>query len=337
MSAPLDTVTVLRSPHLRLAKRLRLDGGVDGYDKARTLDAHTVPVAGLEDVGALLQWLLPRPSCCVIRGALLHGDTARGIRRLLHMDRQTGELPTFCDVPRQWLALDIDGVMTPPGLDAGDLAGCGAAALAVLPYAFHGAACIVQATASHNVKPGLRLRLWMWLSRPTWGAELARWLKPSPCDRSVFSAVQAIYTAAPVLAPGVADPMPERLLRLPGRAAVEVPPPAALAPPPLRPPSAAHITPHGGSRYALASLERAAAAIANAGEGNRHRTIVGETCRLARFVSVGLLTPGVIGAVVTRASQQAGKEDVREIEAAIAYGLANPWLAGPLPEGVNHG
>ncbi len=334
-----DALTVLHSPHLRLAKRLRTDGEADGYDQAKTLDAFTVPVTGLADVLALLHRLLPRPSCCVVRGTLLHGDRAKGIRRLLHMDKKTGELPTFGDVPRQWLALDLDGVPMPDGLDPCDLAGCGAAGLAVLPSPFHGAACIVQASAQHGRKPGLRLRVWVWLSRPTWGAELKRWLADYPCDRSVFGAVQPIYSAAPVLARGVADPMPVRLLALPGLAVVDVPSPGALAPPPIATPdrAATLATPAHANRYVRAALERAASNIATAGEGNRHPLIVAETCRLARFVAPGLLAASVITEVVQRAARQAGKDDEGEIDAAIAYGLDNPWTAGPMPGEARHG
>ncbi len=276
MSDSADTLTVLHSPHLRLAKRLRIDGGSDGYDKAKTLDAYTVELTGLDDLFQLLQRLVSRPSCCVVRGRLLYGNSAKGIRRLLHIDRETGELPTFEDTPRRWLALDLDGLPMPEGVLASDLAACGAAALAALPEAFQGAAYIVQASASHGVKPGLRLRIWIWLSRPTWGHEAKRWLKASPCDPSVFGAVQPIYTAAPVLAPGVPNPIPERLLALTGRPLVAVPSPETLTPPPPPQPSAATIREGIAHRYVRAALERAATNIANAREGNRHPLIVAE-------------------------------------------------------------
>ena len=67
-----------------------------------------------------------------------------------------------------------------------------------LPEEFWTADCIVQATAGHGIKPGMRLRLWFWLSRPLGRGELDRWFANSPVDRSVFRTVQAIYTAAPV-------------------------------------------------------------------------------------------------------------------------------------------
>lgn len=334
-----DSLTVLRSRSLRLAKRLRADGGADAYDRARTLDAFTMPVADLAGIHALLHRLLPQPSCCVIRGELLHGDHAKGIRRLLYTCKKTGELPSFRDVPRRWLALDLDGVPLPADVPATDLAGCGAVALAALPEAFHGAACIVQASASHGRSPGLRLRVWVWLSRPTFGHELKRWLAGYPCDRSVFGAVQPVYTAAPALAPGVADPMPNRLQVLPGRPVVEMPPSEALAPPPLIVPqrSAAIAIEAAASAYVRGALVREVHRVSTTAPGGRHPTIVGATCRLARFVRDGHLTASQVTDIITAAARQAGKDDDGEIADAIAYGLDHPWEAGRMPGEAGHG
>ena len=339
MNAP-DTLTVLRSRSLRLAKRLRADGGADGYDRAKHLDAYTMPVADLPSVLALLQRLLPRPDCCVIRGALDQAPRAKGIRRLLHTDKKTGELPTIRDVPRRWLALDLDGVPLPAEVPATDLAGCAAVALAVLPEAFSGVACIVQASASHGRSPGLRLRVWAWLSRPTTGYELKRWLRGTPVDPSVFGAVQPIYTAAPVLAAGVVDPLRDRLLMLPGRGMVDVPLPETLAPAPVTcPPTrgVAIITEARTDAYVRAALVHAAHRISTTVHPGRHPMIVAETTRLARFVAGGYLTRNDIAEVVRRAAQQAGKDDLDEIDKAIEWGLDRPWTAGPLPGGAHHG
>lgn len=339
MNPAADSLTVVRSPRLRLAKRLRMDGGADGYDQAKTLDAYTMPVADLAGIEGLLRRLLPQPSCCIVRGEMVHGLRAKAIRRLLYTCKETGELPNFKDVPRRWLALDLDGVPMPDGLAATDLAGCGAAALAVLPQAFHGVQCIIQASASHGRAPGLRLRVWVWLSRPTWGAELIRWLADYPCDRSVFGAVQPIYTAAPTLALGVVDPVPNRLQVLPGRPVVDVPPPEALAPPPVAVPQRSSFvsSPASGNAYVRAALVRGAHRISTTAPGGRHPTIVGETCRLARFVADGHLTASAIAEVVRAAAKHAGKDDDAEVDAAIAYGLANPWTAGRMPGDVRHG
>jgi hypothetical protein len=338
VSQPPESLTVLRAQRRRLAKRIRPDG-VDGYDRAKHLEAFTVKVADLNGTHDLLQRLLPRPECCVIRGALIAGTQAKGIRRLLHVDKQTGELPTFRDVPRRWLALDVEGLPLPADTLAADLARCAAAALAGLPTPFWSAAHIVQASSSHGFKPDMRLRMWFWLSRPVWGFELKRWLKGAPVDHSVFGTVQPIYTAAPVLAPGVNDPIPARALTLPGEPIVIAPSPEELAPPPPPIPSAPpeNILPSRAHAYVRKALERGAERIANSIHPGRHPMIVAETTRLARFVDAGLLTSGDVTRVVRAAAEHAGKDDKDEVDAAIAWGLANPWKAGPLPGERRHG
>jgi len=331
-----DSMTVLHSRTLRLAKHLRTDGGADGYDRAKHLDAFTVQVAGLDEVLLLLGRLVPTPSCCVVRGELVHGPRAKGVRRLLHLDKKTGELPTFRDVPRRWLALDLDGLPLPSHVPHTDLAGCMGVAISTLPGAFGDAACIVQASARHGLLPGLRLRLWFWLDRPTWGHELKRWLKGVGCDMSVFGAVQPIYTAAPTLAPGVFDLLPQRVLLVPGRPVVSVPSPDALAPPPPPPapdrPKGKYTVNNGGTHpYVRKAVESGVQRIATSAVSGRHPTIVAETSRLARFVESGLLTTGQIKQLVTAAAKMAGKDDDDEIEKAIEWGLDHPWTAGPMP------
>lgn len=323
-----DALTVLHARGRRLAKLLYPDGRADGYDRTRRMDGYTVPVPDLAGLLVLLQRLLARPECCAIRGELLAGDRAAGIRRLLHPDMDTGDLPTLRDVPRRWLALDMEGVALPPDVPAADLAGCARIALATLPPAFHGCACIVQASASHGLRPDLRLRLWFWLGRPTNGGELRRWLRDTPADPSVFGAAQPIYTAAPVLAPGMSDPLPARLLLLPGCARVAVPPAETLLPPPrpVIPPPAMH--PMQADRYARAALEAAAGRIAMAAQ--RHPALIAEARTLARFVGAGLLDAGDLRRVLARAAEAAGKDDPAEVSACIAWGLDNPSSA-PLP------
>jgi len=325
---PPDTLTVLHAPGRRLAKLLHPDGRAEGYDRTRTLDAYTVPVADLAGILALLQRVLVQPECCIIRGELLAGDRAAGIRRLLYPDKDTGDLPTFRDVPRRWLALDMEGVALPPDQPAADLAGCACIALATLPAAFHAAACIVQASASHGLRPDLRLRLWLWLDRPAWGRELKRWLRDTPADPSVFGAVQPIYTAAPVLAPGMSDPLPARLLFLPGRAVVAAPSPEMLAPPPRPTTPPPEMQPMHADRYARAALEAAVGRIASAAK--RHPTLIREARNLARFVKAGLLADADMRAALGRAAEAAGKDDADEVAACIEWGLSNP-SSSPLP------
>jgi hypothetical protein len=177
------------------------------------------------------------------------------------------------------------------------------------------------------------LRLWFWLYRQTTSAELKRWLRGTPADPSVFRVVQPIYTAAPVFAPGVSDHLPQRIVALPGRAAVSVPARDALAPPPPRPqepmpePTAA-----GAGRYAFAALTSAASGVQRAGVGQRHDTILSEARGLARFVTAGLLTASTVAETLRRAGVNAGKPE-DEIDSIIAWAADHP-SGTSLPEGA---
>ncbi|HEY8872200.1 MAG TPA: hypothetical protein VIM52_04150, partial [Stellaceae bacterium] len=224
----------------------------------------------------------------------------RGVRRLLHPDPDTGDMATLRDVPRRWLALDIDGLPRPDCIEAGNIPACGRVAIAELPDAFQGTRCIVQATASHGIAPGLRLRLWFWLSRPTGGAELGRWLRGVPVDHSVFGAAQPIYTAAPIFVDGAHDPLAERIAMVPGTIeAVSVPPASTLMP--HRQTRAAKATIPDG--HALAGLVRK---VARADEGERNLLTFWAACRAGEMVASGLIGADTAAAVIANAAMLSG-------------------------------
>jgi len=334
MNPPTDSLTVLRARGRRLAKLVHPGGRAEPYDSARRFDMHRMTVADLDALARVLARLLHRPDCCAIRGAPIGLDQAEPVRRLLYTCRKTGELPTVAEQPRQWLALDMEGIPLPPEVPASALAQCAALAIARLPSAFAGVRCVVQATAGHGFKPDLRLRLWFWCSRPMDGGELKRWLRGTPADPSVFGAVQPIYTAAPLFAPGCTDPLPERMAMLDGTALVRPPSAAALAPAALTPRPCKSGTVHcgTGAAYARAALVRAVARIT--GGGPRHPAIISEARSLARLIPAGLLTERELRAVLEAAAMQAGKDDAAEITACITWGLAHPAALGRLPEGA---
>lgn len=300
-------LTIVRARRRRLAKLVRSDGTVEGYDRARVVDLLERPVADLADLHRLLARLLHRPNCCVLRGAPADPARTRGVRRLLHADPETGEAPTLREVPRRWLALDIDGLPLPAGTDPRDLAASAAAVVPLLPAAFHGAACIVQATASHALKPGARLRLWFWLSRPLLGGEAKRWLAAAPVDRSVFGAVQPIFTAAPLF-DGLADPLPDRLLLIEGAPVVHVPDAAALAPPPAPPRPTADAA-GLADRHATLRLAGLLHLVASAPDGHRHRVLFWAACRAGEMVRAGIVGPASAADALADAAIAAGGQD----------------------------
>jgi hypothetical protein len=225
-----DAVTIIRcSPLLWMTKRI-WPRRVEASSKARLFAVASMPVSGLDDVANLLIQLINDPHAAVIRGALIDPANTHRVRRLLHTDQKTGERPIFREQARRWVAFDIEGILRPSSLPAADLIGCALLAIEQLPIAFHGVRCIVQASASHGIKPDIRLRLWFWLARPTGSDELKQWLRGSVgVDLGVISAVQPIYTARPLFVDGAADPLPHRLAELPGTECVQVPPPETLA------------------------------------------------------------------------------------------------------------
>lgn len=326
MSDP-DTITILRSRGPRLAKLVRADGKIIGYDEARTYYGTQHEIQNLNDLHAALTWLSSRADRCIVRGALVDPRRTSPIRRLLYDDPKTGEVATLREAPHHWLATDWDALDRPSDVAVTDLAGCAHRALARLPAAFHSAACIVQATGSHGIAPGIRMRSWHWLSRPLTGPELTRWLgRIDGIDASVFRPAQLIYTAAPVFETG-RDHLPERIAMISGTPHVEPPSAAALAPPLPKPPAP---LPKPGDaradRYAWAALRNAAARIASSGEGDRHPTILREGRSLARFIAAGLLTKQTVMQTLETAAQGAGKPQ-GEASAVLAWATAHPSAA----------
>ena len=311
-----DAITILRARGRRLAKMIAADGTVTGYDLAKTFDLIPHPVADLAAIERLLLRLLDRPDCAIVRGEPI-GDT-RAVRRLLHPDPETGDGPTLGDVPRRWLALDLDKVPLLDITEVTDLSACAALAVGGLPDGFGQATCIVQATGSHGIKPGARLRLWFWLNRPVMGEELKWWLCGCPVDFSVFSAAQPIYTARPVLAHGVVDPSPLRIVRRAGRAVLEVP---------VRQTPVSRATTLPSSRVTNNSiqqlLERVLFRLETSLDGERHYRL-----RAAAFTVGGLLDAADISEaaakeVLLAAVRRAGGTavDERNATATIASGL----------------
>jgi hypothetical protein len=229
-STATDHVTIIRSRRLLMAKRIHADGRTEPYGNAKIIDLFERPVGGFDDLAELVTKLLPQPHCAVVFGGIIDPARTRGVRRLAYPDKETDEQPTLQPVPHQWCALDMDGVDRPDGIPPADLDACAAHAVQRLPAAFQGVRCIAQASASHGIKPGCRLRLWFWLDRPTTGNELGFWLRGSPVDPCTFRAAQPVYTAAPVFV-GRPDHLPGRLAMLSGGRAVAVPAPARLRAP----------------------------------------------------------------------------------------------------------
>lgn len=265
-----DVVTILRARARRLAKTVRADGGINDFDRPKTFDLSEAPVSGVDGILALLCQLERQSDRCVVRGAVADPARTKAVQRLL----RTGT-PTLRDVPRRWLALDFDGSPQPDWIDPADLLNCACVAIEQLPLRFRRARFIVQATSGHGLKPTMRIRLWCWLSRPTFGAELKYWLRSvSGLDRSIFGAAQIIYTAAPIFLPGSFDPLPIRIDIMPGDDEVIVPAPSQLEPPKPR-------RRETDNQHDPADIGHLVHFVETAAAGNRNAALYWAACRAA--------------------------------------------------------
>jgi hypothetical protein len=308
-----DTITIARSYGPVLTKRIG-SGTVQACDSAKHFDLFTRTVTGLGDVEELLQILLARPDCAIVRGQIADPIRVRGVRRLLHADPQTREPASLSEAPRCWLALDYDNLPTPGGFDLTDLSECARLARVRLPAAFHRATCVVQATGQHAVN-GAHLRLWFWLSRAAANLELKTWLKSAPVDHSLFNGAQLVYTAAPLFIGGMVDPVPERLAVLFGAEdVVTVPDPAVLQPPPRHfhpPPPPGHVRASGHAGMVLMTV---AASVLRAPVGQRHKTLVLGARRLAELEMAGLVGPDETELLLTKAARGCGLALERDLQ-----------------------
>lgn len=222
-----DVMTILRAHHGNLTKTIghRADGWqIHDYTAGAFYAAYPQSVTCFAELVDTLESVSRYPQCAVLRGEIAPGVDARRCRRLSDRAKH-GDNVTFVAAARRWLAADVDSLPEPPGcIFAAEPEDGIEHAIAQLPEPFHDASCWWQATSSAGVKPGIRCRLWFWLSRPVDDAEAKGWLKCHPVDRSIFTPVGLHYVAAPILEPGTPDPVIRRQgVRTGLEDAVEVP------------------------------------------------------------------------------------------------------------------
>ena len=260
-------------------------------------------------------------------GAIADPNRSQYVRRLLHRCAKTGDEPTLRSTARRWLAVDIDDLPLPLTISITDIAACAQLALLTLPPEFRGSRTIVQATGSHGIKPGARIRLWFWCDRPLEQRELKFWFRDSRVDSSVFQDSQLIYTAAPIFECG-RDYLPCRMVQIPGSEMVRVPHATELAPPPKRRPLPSEA--FGITRDVMGcgnvALTRAAKRILEAAEGERHNALIKACCGLWPFLRSGAVAECVARQVIQGAVDAAKWPDPIKNKSAI------DWAFSHIPE-----
>jgi hypothetical protein len=226
-----DFVTILTSKGPLLTKQWHRDRSgnlqCENYEHAKHFKVEQKPIAGVDELLSIIQEIGPRS--CVILGRLKAGvDPTNALRLLKDRPLANGMVDpaTIEDAMHCWLPIDVDSVEArdkdgefDPLTDPTRAIFC---VLEHLPEEFIGADCLWQFTSSAGLKPGIRMRLYFWLSRPLTGVEMKAWLGSCKAvDPSIYGPNQLIYAAPPVL-DGVADPVRKRtgIIRSSGPVAV---------------------------------------------------------------------------------------------------------------------
>ncbi len=177
------------------------------------------PVDSLDTLVALLETAALDGSWYVVRGRL-----GPNVRKSRFLRRHIGQDAPLQEAEHQWVLIDLDKFREDVNAEdfCKDVAGYAETARAMLPAPFRAAKCWFQATGSAGFKPGIRLRLAFWLSRPLDNLAVKAWFRDLPVDRSIYTPSQPCLIAHPTLE-GTADPVRQRSGVLPGLDSVEIP------------------------------------------------------------------------------------------------------------------
>lgn len=341
--APEDFVIATAHGRLLTKQIRRLRNGTihtTNYDHATVFSYRSVRLTGLAHLYRLLLQLERDNHSASVRGGPLVGVSLDNAARRSKTDgRRTA---TLGDVPRSYLAIDIDG------LDGSaewwlDLPATLDRVRQVLPPEFRQATAIIQfsSMASPKVKPGISLHLWFWLTTPLTCAELLRTFKPWPkIDRSPFTPATPVYTARPIFK-GMDDPLPVRTMLIEGScASVDVQVLPLPVPQPVAKPSMPILDSEWGPRpaYARVALDGACANIATAPNGKQHTTLFAASAGIGGLVSSGhmplvLAREQLIAAghsMVAHGEPWQHAQIVRQVDAGLDAGRATPRTPPPL-------
>jgi predicted P-loop ATPase len=200
-----DLITLLRTNDGKpYTKRWCIDGTITGYGDGFLFEHREIPVSNINELSKLLSSIENEPQTCALRYQYAGPNET--------LTRRLGKL--FRDQALHSLCIDVDKFEP---LAADPVADPVAAILeyirTMLPAPFHGASFHWQlsSSAGHPTKPGLRAHLWFWLAEPRTSAALKAWAdahkKEYQLDATLYRTVQVHYTAAPILDPGVVNPV----------------------------------------------------------------------------------------------------------------------------------
>lgn len=208
-----DYLTVLECTEGHRCAKLYTDPGQkpEPYDAGYLFTPHRVVVASLAELAEQLETLRRSPRCMLIRDALRADaqPSPLGLVARRRVDRP-GDPAPFEHAAHHWAMFDADATAAP--FDPADPQGSVTRWKAALPGPLAKAKAIFQFSASQHLSPTVRGHLFVWLAEPLGNVPLARWSIRNGLDPAVFHAVQPLYTADPLFAEGIVDPLEPRAL-----------------------------------------------------------------------------------------------------------------------------
>jgi hypothetical protein len=201
-----------------LAKRIKRDpaGGfvITEFDNATWFMLRAASEPDLRSFGRLLCHVARDPRMAIVRGSVLpHVQPGKAYLRRARRDDGTNSLT---DCARAWVAVDMDDVPLPAGLDLKNSAAVVLHLQTLLPPELRGVDCLLVWSAKMGFRTaGLaRCKLWFALSAPVADADLRAWALAwnarqgaRVIDPKLLNPVQPHYVADPILAVGIADPL----------------------------------------------------------------------------------------------------------------------------------
>jgi hypothetical protein len=257
-SPPLSCTVARATDGKLLAKQIKrgADGefAVQDYDNAWGFTFAHASAPDLRHFAGGLIRLARDSRAAVLRGGLLpHVQSGKAY---LRRARAGDGSDSLMDCARAWAMPDLDDVTAPEGLDwLRDPAGTSAYLQTLLPPELRGIDHVLQYSgrAGFTHDRLIRAHLWFALTAPVADDDLRRWAMAWNAnagsrliDFAPFNPAQIHYTADPVLAAGIADPVPQRWHFIAGplgdRVSIVPPPAEELA----RLPSGGALHPGGG-------------------------------------------------------------------------------------------
>jgi RecA/RadA recombinase len=210
-----DFLSVLTHASLPMAKTWQLDGSVTPYGNGKHFRPTRLPVTDIHTLSSALTPLAARSRSCVVRGKY-KGDEYSAQHEPEHESgKALRRLHLFDDVPHHWFMVDVDNYQPLACDPLTDPVGAIEEFITCHLPAFRDSSYHWQLSASAGQPKNrdiLKAHLWFWSETAYDSAQLKAWAQANQIetDTALFNPVQAHYTANPLFADGVVDPVPLR-------------------------------------------------------------------------------------------------------------------------------